>query len=112
MAYRGTVYRLGTSQTANYTSVAASISNAFAVGTQVVRLSSTTGCHIRFGSAPTAVATDAIARSTSRVNNRCAGHESGNSGKQRKGSKPVGPRPKGLVRSTRARWRKPCALKS
>ena len=60
MAYRGTVYRLGTTQTASYTDTAAAISNAFGVGTQVVRVNSTTGCHIRFGASPTAVTTDSF----------------------------------------------------
>jgi hypothetical protein len=60
MAYRGTVYRLGTSQSVAYTDTAAASTNAFGVGTQVVRLSSTTGCHVRFGASPTAVATDSF----------------------------------------------------
>jgi hypothetical protein len=60
MGYRGTVYRLGTSQAVAYTDAAAASANAFGVGTQVVRVSSTTGCHIRFGAAPTAVATDSF----------------------------------------------------
>jgi len=58
MAFRGTVYRLGTTQVAAYTSVATSISTAFAAGTNVVRVSATTGAYIKFGSTPTAAATN------------------------------------------------------
>ena len=58
MAYRGTVYRLGTTQAVAYTGSAVASTNAFGAGTQIVRVNSTTGCHFRFGAAPTAVATD------------------------------------------------------
>lgn len=60
MAYRGTVYRLGATQTAAYTTASASIATAFAAGTNVVRLSSTTGCHIKFAGSPTATTSDAF----------------------------------------------------
>lgn len=60
MAYRGTVYRLGTTQTAAYTTASAAITNAFGNVTQVVRLSSTTGCHIKFAASPTATTSDAF----------------------------------------------------
>jgi hypothetical protein len=59
MAYRGTVYRLGATQTVAYTDSAVASTNAFATGTQVVRVSSTTGCHIVFGGTPVATASNA-----------------------------------------------------
>lgn len=59
MGYRGTVYRLGSTQTAAYTSASASVSSGFATGTQVVRVSATTGCYIKFGSSPSATTSDA-----------------------------------------------------
>lgn len=58
MAYRGTVYRLGNTQTVSYDSSAATASG-FGNGIHVVRLSSTTGCHVSFGSSPTATTSDA-----------------------------------------------------
>ena len=60
MAYRGTVYRLGTHQIAAYTSVAASITNAIGTGTQVVRVVPTTAAFIKIGNTPTAAATNSV----------------------------------------------------
>ena len=58
MAYRGTVYRLGTHQTAAYTSAANAITNAFATGTQVVRVVPTTAAFVKIGNSPTATTSD------------------------------------------------------
>jgi hypothetical protein len=58
MAHIGGVFRLGTTQTAAYTSVAAAISTAISTGTNVVRVSTTTGAYIKFGATPTAAATN------------------------------------------------------
>ena len=58
MSYRGTVYRLGAHQTAAYTSAANAISNAFAAGTQVARVMSTTRAHLKIGNTPTATTSD------------------------------------------------------
>jgi hypothetical protein len=58
MAHIGGVFRLGTSQTAAYTSVAAAISNAVSAGTNVVRVSTTTGAYIKISKTPVAAATN------------------------------------------------------
>ena len=58
MSYRGTVYRLGTSQLVDYTSTSTANTTAFQAGTKAVRVISNTNCHIRFGQSPTAVITD------------------------------------------------------
>jgi hypothetical protein len=56
--FRGQVYRLGTHQTAAYTSAANAITNAIATGTQVVRVVPTTACHVKIGNTPTATTSD------------------------------------------------------
>jgi hypothetical protein len=60
MAHRGGVFRLGTHQTAAYTSVAASIANAIGTGTNVVRVATTTAAYVKIGNSPTAAATNSI----------------------------------------------------
>ena len=60
MAYPGAVFRLGTHQTAAYTSVAASITNAAGAGTNVVRVAVTTAAYVKIGNTPTAAATNSI----------------------------------------------------
>jgi hypothetical protein len=51
-------YRLGTNQTASYTSTSAPITTAFQQGVNVVRLLSSTSCHVKFGSSPVATVDD------------------------------------------------------
>ena len=58
MAYRGTVYRLGTHQSAAYTTAAGTITNAFGIGTQVVRVVPSTAAYVKIGNSPTASASD------------------------------------------------------
>lgn len=55
---RGKVYRLGTHQSAAFTSVANSVTNAFGEGTDAVRVVATKGCYVKIGNSPTAAATD------------------------------------------------------
>ena len=56
--FRGQVYRLGSHQTAAYTSAANAISNAFGAGTQVVRIVPTTAAYVKVGNSPTATTSD------------------------------------------------------
>jgi hypothetical protein len=56
--FRGQVYRLGTHQSANYTSAAGTIANAFSAGTQLVRVVPTTAAYVKIGNSPTATASD------------------------------------------------------
>lgn len=58
MGLRGKVYRLGTHQSAAFTTVANSITNAVATGTDVVRVVTTKGAYVKIGASPTAAATD------------------------------------------------------
>jgi hypothetical protein len=53
-------YRMLTTQLASYTASSAQTSNAFDAGVQVIRVISTTNCHIRIGTNPTAVSTDPL----------------------------------------------------
>tara|TARA_R100001443_G_scaffold1750_2_gene6107 strand:+ start:2168 stop:2482 length:315 start_codon:yes stop_codon:yes gene_type:complete len=53
------VLPLGTTQTISVASSSAAISSAFAVGTTVVRVVSTTDCHIIFAVSPTATTSTA-----------------------------------------------------
>ena len=46
--------RHGTTQTISVASSSAAVSNAFAAGTEYVRIVSTTNCHITFAGSPTA----------------------------------------------------------
>jgi hypothetical protein len=62
MAYRGIVYRLGTHQSAAYTSAANAITNAFGAGTQVVRVVPTTAAYVKIGNSPTATTSDVYMR--------------------------------------------------
>ena len=55
---RGQVYKLGTNQTAAYTSAANSIAASFGAGTQVVRVLTTTRAHVKIGNSPTATTSD------------------------------------------------------
>jgi hypothetical protein len=48
----------GTSQKVSYTDSSAASSNAFAAGTSIVRVVSTTACFIKFAASPTAATTD------------------------------------------------------
>lgn len=57
--YRGTVYRLGATQAASYTDTAAAIANGFGMGTRIIRVNATTGCHIAIGQSPTATTSNA-----------------------------------------------------
>jgi hypothetical protein len=56
--FRGQIYRLGSHQTAAYTSAANAISNAFGAGTQVVRIVPTTAAYVKVGNSPTATTSD------------------------------------------------------
>jgi hypothetical protein len=58
MAYRGAVYRLGTHQSAAYTSAANAITNAISTGVQLVRVVPTTAAYIKVGNSPTATTSD------------------------------------------------------
>jgi hypothetical protein len=60
MAHPGGVYRLGSHQTAAYTSASASISNAIGSGVNVVRVATTTAAYVKIGETPTAAATNSI----------------------------------------------------
>jgi hypothetical protein len=62
MAYRGLVYRLGTHQSAAYTSAAATVTNAFSTGTDAVRVIATTACYLKIGNTPTATSADVYLR--------------------------------------------------
>lgn len=58
MGLRGKVYRLGTHQSAAFTSADNTITNAFGTGTEVVRVVATKGCYLTIGNTTTAAATD------------------------------------------------------
>ena len=57
MAYRGTVWRLGSNQQVAATTSATQTTNAFGAGTHIVRVSSTVGARIAIAKDPTAVST-------------------------------------------------------
>lgn len=56
--YTGSPWRPVTTQVAAYTATSAAVTNAFGTGVHVVRLVSTTNCHVAFGTAPTATTSD------------------------------------------------------
>lgn len=49
-----TPHKIITTQTVSVSGTSAAVTNAFGAGTTVIRIVSTTDCHIRFGDAPTA----------------------------------------------------------
>ena len=53
-------FKEGTSQNVSVASTSATTTTAVGAATKLVRLSSTTHCYYRFGSAPTAVNTDPV----------------------------------------------------
>lgn len=54
------VYRLGTTQTVTTSGTSAATSNAFAAGTQVIRVVCTEACHIKLAGTPTATTSDPL----------------------------------------------------
>lgn len=54
MQRTGNCYRWGTTQTVSFTSTSVPLTTAFQTGTNTIRVVASTGCHLAFGSSPTA----------------------------------------------------------
>jgi hypothetical protein len=59
MAHIGGVFRLGSTQTVAFTSTSVAQTTALQAGTNVVRVISSTNCHIKIAKDPTATTSDA-----------------------------------------------------
>lgn len=60
MSRESSPFRFGTVQVVTVSAVSAATSNAFGAQTRVIRVASTTDCHIKIGDAPTATTSDHV----------------------------------------------------